>query len=130
MSFGAAIPLGAGEQSGRNTNMNWKQYIIYDICLCDGKALDRGLMTSSKVPEKTVSAEIPDELAVARAMIHARETAGLTQEEVAGRMKTSQSAVARLESGRAFPSLNTLKKYAKATNHRLSITFAPERSVR
>ena len=52
---------------------------------------------------------------VAHALIAARVEAGLTQEEVAERMKTTQSAVARLEGGRTLPSLKSLYRYARAT---------------
>ena len=43
------------------------------------------------------------EFEVARALIEARSRAGLTQSELAERMETTQSVVARLESGRAKP---------------------------
>jgi ribosome-binding protein aMBF1 (putative translation factor) len=55
------------------------------------------------------------EFALARELIAARTRAGLSQTEVAERMGTSQSAVARLESGR---SLRTLERYASATGSR------------
>jgi transcriptional regulator with XRE-family HTH domain len=38
-------------------------------------------------------------------------------------MKTSQTAIARLESGRGNPSLKTLRKYAKATGTKLKLSF-------
>ena len=44
------------------------------------------------------------EYALARAVIEARVTAGLTQEQLAQRMDTTQSVIARLESGRTKPS--------------------------
>jgi len=65
------------------------------------------------------------EFAVARAMIEARARAGLTQEELARRMETSQSAIARLESGRSLPSARTLERFAKATGTHLRIVFEP-----
>jgi transcriptional regulator with XRE-family HTH domain len=40
-------------------------------------------------------------------------------------MKTTQSTVARLESGRGQPSTRTLVRFAKATGHRLKISFQP-----
>ena len=49
----------------------------------------------------------------ARALIEARAKAGLTQAAVAKRMGTTQSVVARIESGRAPPNLKTLEKYAR-----------------
>lgn len=58
------------------------------------------------------------EFAIARELIAARARAGLTQEEIAERMQTSQSTIARLESGRAMPSMRTLSRYAEATGSR------------
>ena len=62
---------------------------------------------------------------VARALIEARRRAGFTQAELAERMQTTQSAVARLESGRVPPSTRTLEKVARATGTRLRIRFEP-----
>lgn len=67
------------------------------------------------------------ELVLARAMIEARAKAGLTQEELARRMDTSQSAIARLETGRSLPSARTLERFAKATGTSLRISFEPAR---
>lgn len=55
------------------------------------------------------------EFAIARELIAARARAGLSQAQVAERMGTSQSTIARLESGRTLPSLRTLDRYARAT---------------
>lgn len=62
---------------------------------------------------------------LARALIEVRTRAGLTQTELAKRMGTNQSAVARLESGRVYPSMRTLEKVARATGTRLRIRFDP-----
>jgi transcriptional regulator with XRE-family HTH domain len=70
---------------------------------------------------------LDEQFALAQAMIEARNRAGLTQTEVAKRIKTSQSVVARLESGTSMPSTRTLQRYAKATGSRLSIRFKPVR---
>jgi ribosome-binding protein aMBF1 (putative translation factor) len=59
-----------------------------------------------------------------REMIDARVRAGLTQEQLARRMGTKQSAIARLESGRILPSIPTLKKLAEATESRLVVRLA------
>jgi DNA-binding XRE family transcriptional regulator len=58
------------------------------------------------------------EFDLARELIAARVRAGLTQKEVAARMGTTQSAIARLESGTRMPSVKTLLKFAKATRSR------------
>src|SRR3954451_11135877 len=54
-------------------------------------------------------------LQVARAIMQARTAARLSQAELASRMRTSQSFVARFESGRSLPSTMTLVKVARAT---------------
>lgn len=55
--------------------------------------------------------------------LKARTTAGITQAEVAERIGTTQSAVARMESGsgKHSPSLATLQKYANALGCRLEL---------
>lgn len=58
------------------------------------------------------------EFEIARELIAARVRAGLTQAELAEKMHTTQSTIARLESGRALPSLRTLSRYAEATGTR------------
>ncbi len=66
---------------------------------------------------------LEEEFALATALIKARADAGLTQEELAQRMGTTQSVVARLEGGRSRPSTTTLAKFAKATGTRLRVSF-------
>ncbi len=61
------------------------------------------------------------EFALARTLIEARTNAGLTQEEVAERMGTTQSVVARLEGGGSLPSMKTIRRYAEATGTRPEI---------
>lgn len=70
---------------------------------------------------------LEEEFALAAAVAKARMRAGLSQAELARRMKTTQSAIARLESGRGRPSTRTLDRFAKATGHRLKISFEPVR---
>lgn len=55
------------------------------------------------------------EFEVARAVIKARTDAGLSQQELAARMGTTQPFVARLESGRTMPSMRTWLRVAQAT---------------
>jgi transcriptional regulator with XRE-family HTH domain len=50
-----------------------------------------------------------------------RQALGLSQTAVAARMGTSQSAVARLESGAADVRLSTLRRYAEALGETLSV---------
>ena len=64
------------------------------------------------------------------AVIDVRNRAGLTQEELARKMGTTQPVVARLESGRSRPSMRTLERLADATGSRLLISFAPRTAKR
>jgi predicted transcriptional regulator len=62
-----------------------------------------------------------DEFILARELISARTKAMLTQKQLAQKMKTSQSAIARLESGESNPSISLLKRYASATGTQLKV---------
>lgn len=74
-------------------------------------------------------AELEGEFAIAAALISARSHAGLTQAELARRMGTTQSAVARMEGGKVKPSTATLEKVAAATGMRLKVVFEPKASA-
>ena len=65
------------------------------------------------------------EFTLAAAVIDARSRAGLTQQQLARKMGTTQPVVARLESGRGRPSMRTLDRFPRATGSRLLIGFAP-----
>ena len=69
-------------------------------------------------------AELEEEFAIARMVIEARLRAGLTQKELAERMGTSQSAIARIEGGHR-PGLKMLERIARATGSRLKISLEP-----
>jgi len=70
---------------------------------------------------------LADEFDLSSALIQARAKAGLTQEQLATRMRTTQAVIARLESGRVKPSTRTLERLAVATGTRLRISFEPAR---
>ena len=83
-----------------------------------------------KNPEfRTAYEELDRELALVEALLKARAKAKLTQAEIAERMGTTQSAVARLEGGRGSPSIATLRKYAEATGTELKIEFVRPRAA-
>src|SRR5256885_17191174 len=73
---------------------------------------------------------LEEEFALILEVAKARRRAGLSQAELAERMKTTQSTIARLESGRGLPSMRTLGRFAKATGHRLKISFEPLKKAR
>ena len=60
---------------------------------------------------------------LAAELVTLRQERGLSQTEVAARMGTSQSAVARLESGDADVRLSTLERYAAALGQHLGWTL-------
>lgn len=63
-------------------------------------------------------------------ILKARAEAGLTQAELAERIGTTQSAVARMETaiGRHSPSLATLKRYAAALGYRLQVRLVKQKA--
>ena len=63
--------------------------------------------------------------AVVGEMIDARLAAGLTQADIAARMGTSQSVVARLESARHMPTFDMVARYAAAIGRRIDIHLVP-----
>lgn len=58
------------------------------------------------------------------ALKQARETAGLTQEELARRLKTKKTAISRIENHVEDIKLSTLEKVAHALGKRLQIKIA------
>ena len=67
--------------------------------------------------------DLAEEFAFLDEVLKARAEAGLTQAEVAARVGTTQSAIARLESAepKHSPSIATLQKYAKALGYKVEI---------
>jgi len=77
--------------------------------------------------DPTVKAEydaLAPEFEIAAELLKARLRAGLSQGELAARMGTSQSAVARLESGQTLPSTKTLLRYARATGSKFHVRLS------
>ncbi|MCY4041400.1 MAG: helix-turn-helix transcriptional regulator [Gammaproteobacteria bacterium] len=71
------------------------------------------------------STRIGTKFDLAKTLIEARLRSGFTQSRLATRMETTQSEVARMESGRVPPSMRTLGRFARATGTRLRINFEP-----
>jgi transcriptional regulator with XRE-family HTH domain len=71
---------------------------------------------------------LDEEFAYVDEFLKARSSAGITQAELARRIGTTQSAIARLESGtgKHSPSLTTLQKYARAIGCRLEFRLVTE----
>ncbi len=79
------------------------------------------LMQNPEVREEYARADA--EFSLIEEMIRARTEARLTQAQLAERIGTTQSAIARLEGGKVSPSIATLRRYAEATGHRLRVGF-------
>ncbi|OGG17439.1 hypothetical protein A3D78_03620 [Candidatus Gottesmanbacteria bacterium RIFCSPHIGHO2_02_FULL_39_14] len=62
--------------------------------------------------------------AVISKLIDIRLKKGMTQKDVAEKMGTKQSAIARLESGNVNPSLDFIHKLAEIMGYRMSITLS------
>ena len=83
----------------------------------DWKSVKSELMKDPEFAEEYEG--LAPEYELARSIIRLRLRRGLTQKQLADRLKTTQSVVSRLESGRAKPSLPTLKRLAEALDSRL-----------
>ena len=71
--------------------------------------------TRALTTDRTLQALVAD-------LVAARVAAGMTQEEVAARMRTTRSVVSRLESGvRTRPTLTTIERYAVAVGATVEI---------
>lgn len=80
-----------------------------------------------KAPEFRAEYEaLEPEYKLASALIQLRVSKGLTQEELAKRLHTKQSSIARLESGSSLPSLLTIKKVVEALDAELDIVVRPK----
>ena len=65
------------------------------------------------------------EFELARELIAARTQVDLTQGDVAALMGTTQSVVARIESGRGTPSMRTVQRFANAVGARAVVRMEP-----
>lgn len=70
------------------------------------------------------------EFALAAEFIRARARAKMTQADVAKRMKTTQSVVARIESGRSSVSMSSIQRYADAVGAEPVLKLEPVRTPR
>lgn len=88
--------------------------------------LDFKIWLADKLKDPEFKAEYDrqePEFAVIKAILKARMEKGITQKELAEKVGTKQSAIARLESGNANPSIGFLQKVAGALGTNLQINF-------
>lgn len=79
--------------------------------------IDEGTKKDPRFPEMVEAAY--RRRVLLRELATKREKAGITQKDVAALMRTSQSAVARIERGEIDAKLSTVERYATAIGHRL-----------
>lgn len=65
------------------------------------------------------------EYAIIRAMLDARKSQGLTQQELAERTGIKQGDISKLERGNGNPSLRTLQRLAAGMGMQLHVSFTP-----
>lgn len=75
--------------------------------------------------------KLEEEFEILDEILRARAEAGVTQAELAARIGTTQSAVARLETGlgKHSPSIGTLKRYALALGYRLQVRLVKDQGL-
>ncbi len=75
--------------------------------------------------------ELAEEFSFIDEVLKARAASGLTQAELAAWVGTTQSAIARLESGtpKHSPSIVTLQRYARAMGYRVEVKLVKERGL-
>lgn len=85
---------------------------------------ERTLVESLKDPEIREEFEaLEPEYTIRQQLLEARISLGLTQAELAERIGTQQSSIARIENGKCSPSLRFMQKLAKGMGKKLIITF-------
>ncbi|MDF1795115.1 MAG: helix-turn-helix transcriptional regulator [Coxiellaceae bacterium] len=85
------------------------------------KSLKKKWMKDPKVKAEYQAHAI--EFTIARKLVTERLKAKLTQKDIAERMGTTQSVIARLESGAQLPTIKTIERYALALGKYPEIRF-------
>jgi ribosome-binding protein aMBF1 (putative translation factor) len=101
--------------------VNWQEYNTYVIIYIMKKwrALKDELLKDGKTLAEYKRLE--SQYSLISQVIDARVKRKLTQKQLAQKLGTKQSAISRLEAGRANPTLSFLKKLAVAMNQQLVI---------
>ncbi|MCA6124983.1 helix-turn-helix transcriptional regulator [Bradyrhizobium sp. WSM 1704] len=95
-------------------------------------AVPFGKLTARLLANPKVEAEydaLAPEFEIAAELLRARRRAALSQSELAARMGTSQSTIARLESGQTLPNTKRLLRFAKGTDSKFRIRLSAASSA-
>lgn len=101
------------------------RYNLYVIFICMMKSYKS--IKSRFLKDKTIRKAYEDlrsEFALVEMLIEKRLKSGFTQAELARKVGTKQSAIARLESGTSNPTVAFLEKIAKALDAKLVIVLS------
>lgn len=82
-----------------------------------------GILANPEVKAEYEALE--EEFNLARQVIALRKEKGLTQREFAERVGIKQSQLARIESGKQFPKLETLAKLAAGAGYEVQVSLVP-----
>ncbi|OGH09050.1 MAG: hypothetical protein A2152_01575 [Candidatus Levybacteria bacterium RBG_16_35_6] len=88
----------------------------------DWKILKKELLKNPKFKKAWEESEV--EYQIARIFIKARLEKGLTQKELAKKLKTKQSVISRVENAKTTPSISFLKRVASVLDTSLQVKFA------
>lgn len=88
----------------------------------DFERLEKKLMKNSAFRKEQEATRV--EFEIARAVIRARIEKGLTQKQLAEKLKTRQSVISRVENMNTIPSVSFLKRLAAALNISLQVKFS------
>jgi DNA-binding XRE family transcriptional regulator len=115
----------------------WRVEILNDTVAAEIAALPADMQAQMTIPFEKLKARLlanpkvkaeydalAPEFEISAELLKARLRAGLSQAELASRMGTSQSTIARLESGQTLPSTKTLLRYAQATGNKLHVRLS------
>lgn len=91
-------------------------------------AIKKNLLANKKIRAEYDA--LSPEFALVEAIIAKRIERGLTQDDLAKRVGTKQSAISRLERGEANPTLDFLKRVAVALDARMSVSLSSEHAGR
>lgn len=97
------------------------------------KAITLSDMISEQLKDESFSIEYERELlinAIAQLVVRLRKNKKLTQSQLAEKLGTTQSVIARLESGSdsRMPSLDMLTRIANATQMKINLSFEDSRN--
>jgi transcriptional regulator with XRE-family HTH domain len=92
------------------------------------KTIDGGELVSKLLADPEVKAEydrMKPVMELAWTLVEARNRAKMTQAEVARKMGTTQSVIARIEGGRSSPTVETVRRFFQATGCEFRIQLLP-----